>query len=122
MTLRNSEGFTLLEVLVSFVILSGAIILAFQIGNTSLKGLQIARDRSHEFEVVEGELARQLAQSQFSEGTLRGITQGISWHITSTALSAESHQLFLRHPLLVKAFGQGEAPLIETITLARDNP
>lgn len=76
----GDEGFTLLEVLVAFVILAGAVILGFRIFSDGLRGLQTARERSELTAVARRELARLELSSALRAGSFTGVdAEGFTW-------------------------------------------
>lgn len=80
------EGYTLLEVLVAFVILAGTVIMSFRIFADGLGRLNDA-DRQIEMVTLAQELmARLQLATRLKAGTTGGNTGGLGWTITLTPL------------------------------------
>lgn len=116
MRARAEDGFTLVEVLVAFVILAGAIILSFQIFADGLRRLSAVEARTNAVNVAKLELARLSNSKNISEGVTTGTTEGIAWKITVTPVAGVA-----AFKVEVRAAGAGDktegAPIIETILL-----
>jgi general secretion pathway protein I len=121
---RGEDGFTLVEVLVAFVILSGAIILSFQIFSDGLRRLTGVELRMRQVNIARAELEKVSASGAIFEGVQIGTTDGVSWKISIKNLADAS----IYNPLQVQPFkvvvdvidpdGKGNAtPIIETIIL-----
>ena len=114
----GEEGFTLIEVLVSFAILSGAIIMAFQVSASSIGALKDALSRSRAVEVVQAEMDKRMARGTMSAGSTQGQTDNIAWSLIATPLEDLSQEGALR-PWLIKGYAEGPVPILETVILAR---
>ena len=66
----GQEGFTLIEVLVSFVILSGAIILTFQIFSDGLLGVEVSRAKAQEVISAEQLIGQLSLRADLQAGTM----------------------------------------------------
>ena len=79
---KSEEGSTLVEVLVAFVILAGAMILSLRIFADGLRGLEKAQERSAMAAVARRELARLELSPALQVGNFLGTDdQGFSWSI-----------------------------------------
>lgn len=83
---KAKDGFTLVEVLVAFVILAGAVILSFQIFADGLRRLSEVEARTKAVSIAKSELARLSSSKNISEGVTRGTTEGVAWKITITPI------------------------------------
>ena len=81
---KAEDGFTLVEVLVAFVILAGAVILSFQIFADGLRRLSTVEARTKAVGIAKSELARLSSSKNVSEGATTGTTEGVAWKITVT--------------------------------------
>ena len=117
MSASNHDGFTLLEVLVSFTILSAAIIFAFQISSSGLNTLRAAQERSREFAIVQAELTHRIASGSLEDGAVQGQTGAANWRIVTSALNeSDTNQIGVRLHV-VRAYGGEDRALIETIVM-----
>ena len=117
MNAGNEDGFTLLEVLVSFTIFSAAIVFAFQISSSGLNTLRAAQERSREFAIVQAELTRLIASRSLEDGTVQGQTEAAKWRIVTSALNeTDSNRTGVRLHV-VRAYGNDDRALIETIVM-----
>ena len=81
----GEKGTTLLEVLVAFVILAGAMILSLRVFADGLKGLELAEERSAMAAVARREIARLELQPRLLAGDSAGNDdQGFAWSIEIT--------------------------------------
>jgi general secretion pathway protein I len=81
---KGEEGYTLLEVLVAFVILAGAVIMSFRIFGDGLHRLNQA-DRQVRMVTVAQELLTSLQLAPgLAAGTTTGQASGFAWTITLT--------------------------------------
>jgi general secretion pathway protein I len=83
---RGEEGSTLIEVLVAFVILAGAMILSLRILAGGLAGVEKAREHSAMAAVARREIAALELQPRLQVGEFTGKDeQGFAWSIGITA-------------------------------------
>ena len=116
MRTKAEDGFTLVEVLVAFVILSGAVILSFQIFADGLRRLSAVEARTKAVNVARSELARLSSSRNISEGVTTGTTDGVNWKITVTPI--EGIAAFKAEVRATESSDKTEAtPVIETILL-----
>jgi general secretion pathway protein I len=81
----GEEGSTLLEVLVAFVILTGAVVLSFRIFGDGLAGLRAAEERSVMVAIARRELARLELSPRLEAGRLAGDGGGdFAWSVELT--------------------------------------
>lgn len=126
MTDSRDDGFTLVEVLVAFVILSGAIILSFQVFSDGLRRLAVVETRMKEVNIARAELERVSAHGTMSEGVQTGTTDGVMWKISIKNLandpSGKSSRIiaFEVNVDVIEPAGKGKAiSVINTIILSR---
>lgn len=81
---RGEEGYTLLEVLVAFVILAGAVIMSFRIFGDGLHRLNEADQQARMVTVAQALMARLQLAPRLSAGTTTGRSDGFTWAITLT--------------------------------------
>lgn len=118
MRTKAEDGFTLVEVLVAFVILAGAVILSFQIFADGLRRLSAVEARTKAVNIAKSELARISGSKNISEGVTAGTTEGIAWKITITPVGGIA--AFKVEVRAADAVGKTEGPpVIETILLGR---
>jgi prepilin-type N-terminal cleavage/methylation domain-containing protein len=84
--MKRQEGFTLIEVLVSFVILSGAIILSFESYSSGLRTLHQAQDAIDAQAVAQSVLTRVLADEQNVGDGEKGKAGQFEWQISMRAI------------------------------------
>ena len=120
------DGFTLVEVLVAFVILAGAVILSFQIFADGIRRLSAVETQTKAVNVARSELARLSASKNISEGVTAGTTEGIDWKITVSPIDgiaangASTMRPFKVEVRAVDAADKTEgSPVIETILFGR---
>lgn len=113
---KAEDGFTLVEALVAFVILAGAVILSFQIFADGLRRLSAVEARTKTVNVAKSELARLSSSKSISGGVTTGTTEGIAWKITVTPVAGIT--AFKVEVRATDASDKTETiPVIETILL-----
>ena len=125
-TQDSEAGFTLVETLVAFTILAGAIIVSFQIFASGLRQQAAVEDRKSVMTIARTELDRLALQPALQDETRLGQTGEVEWQITIKALAGNSApQDSLLRPFLVsfrqrfEGAPQASDPLLETVLLAR---
>lgn len=81
MSVRDKDGFTLIEVLVAFAILASAIIIGFQIHEDGLRRLASGENKNRILAVSKYELAKLNAAPLTNFDGRSGVTNGVSWKI-----------------------------------------
>jgi prepilin-type N-terminal cleavage/methylation domain-containing protein len=84
MKFSDNEGFTLIEVLVAFVILASAIIIGLQIHEDGLRRLALGENKNRILAVAKYELAKLNSASLTNLNERAGVTEGVSWRIVVT--------------------------------------
>lgn len=127
MTSRE-DGYTLVEALVSLAILSGAIVIAFNILATSLRGIKRVETEQRVLAAVEDEFVTLRMQRTLKREEIAGRTGETAWKIVVTPLLADGAEPDLRvRPFRITATVDGKETanpqvILETILLARDQP
>jgi general secretion pathway protein I len=82
----GERGSTLLEVLVAFAILTGAVVLSFRIFSDGLRGVQIAEERSEMAAIARREIARLELSAMLQPAHFTGKDDnGFSWFVEIAA-------------------------------------
>lgn len=125
-TQDNEAGFTLVETLVAFTILSAAIIVSFQIFAAGLRQQSEVENRKALTAIARHELDLLTLKPVLKPGTIRSKSDGVNWEITIAALSVGPGQegIGLRpfHVAFRKVDGENAAPgepLLDTVLVAR---
>ena len=114
----------LLEVLVAFVILAGAVILNLRIFGEGIRGLEAARERSLMMDIARRELARLELVPTLKTGGLNGTGDGFAWSIEITQQAGKPSAAKGVVPFRVKVkVGKDSRPgaypvAVETVLLA----
>ena len=118
------SGFSLVEVLVAFTIMAGAIILSFQIFADGLRRLTEVEERVKAVDIARFELSRLTLSGKLEDGSISGVTEGISWKVTVTIVEKKSDDFASGLRVFrVSVFagdrndGVADVPLIETLAL-----
>jgi|GEM_PF-2719136 len=119
---ENEDGFTLIEVLISFAILSGAILLAFETGANSARAIRIAEQKTKAMEILRSEINRFAADAGAAALGRTGITQDVVWQIEVRALEGDGPWPNQSQAFLVKATAKPGDAEIETIVVRRVVP
>lgn len=120
--IAEEEGFTLVEVLVAFAILAGAIVLSFQVFADGLRRVTSAESRIRAIDVARAEIARLTVARTMTEGMQTGTANGIKWQVTIRPLHGFMENSAVR-PFRVEVRvndgenGPPDEPVIETIVL-----
>jgi len=113
----NEDGFTLIEVLVSLVVLSGAILLAFETGANSVRAIRSAEQKTKAMEVLRSEVDRFAADDGVNARV--GTTKDVKWQIAVRALDGDYSWPNQTQPYLVTASAEPGGAEIETIIVRR---
>jgi type II secretory pathway pseudopilin PulG len=122
----GQSGFTLVETLVAFTILAGAIIVSLQIFAAGLRQQDAVEQRKDLMAVARAELDRLALQSTLDPGITSGRSGGIEWQVMVTELGPgkDAQGLTLRpfhatFRVIVAGGESGDEPVLETVLLAR---
>ena len=130
MNVRHEEGFTLIEVLVAFAILSSAIIIGLQIHEDGLRRLASGENQNRILAVARYELAK-LNVSPISDFAPKaGATDGVNWIIVIEPIANNDQQPSVGGLGLAKAkiFAalktkpELKDPVLETLVLTQVKP
>ncbi|MDE2385456.1 MAG: type II secretion system protein [Alphaproteobacteria bacterium] len=116
---RDDQGFTLVETLVSFVILSSTILMALKALNDGLLALRRVGEASRRAEIIAAELDKHLLAGDLAHGPISGETGGVAWSISARPLADEAPGRNPLRPWLVTASGADGATIASTIVLLR---
>ncbi len=121
---RRDEGFTLVEVLVAFAIMAGAIIMAFNIFGDGLRGLKSAQVRSHQIQVAQHQIDLAATAISLSEGTMLITDENVKLRVEVQALPDFKGGLkFIQKPFRIGVFlddpKSTAAPILETIIITK---
>ena len=124
----NETGFTLVETLVAFTILVGAIIVSFQIFSSGLRQQAAVEERKSLMAIARTELDRLALQPALKDETRIGQTGEVEWQITIKPLASNlAPQDSLLRPFYVSFRQRHDGiadeiePLLETVLLARQS-
>lgn len=86
---QSNRGFTLLEVLVAFAILSLSLLVIFRIYSTGFRGIGTADWKLQAIALAKSKLASVGIDEQLSVGTATGVSDdGFAWELTISAFAA----------------------------------
>ncbi len=87
---QNSFGFTLLEVLVAFVVLAAVLGVILRINAQVLEGTHRASERQLALMLAQSQMDRVLANAQLEPGQMRGAfaTEGYRWELEVLPMAA----------------------------------
>jgi general secretion pathway protein I len=89
---RHQRGFTLIEVVVAFVLLTLVLSLGFQIFSTGMTRGSELDARSRALEIAQSQLAAAGTTTPFQEGQLQGESDDRRFHWTTTVTPTEEGQ------------------------------
>jgi prepilin-type N-terminal cleavage/methylation domain-containing protein len=108
--MKHQDGFTLIEVLVSFVILSGAIILSFESYASGLRTLHQAQDTVDAQAVAQFVLSDALANEQNVSDGKKGQVGQFNWKLSVQTVGTEESPSLRPLAITVQVFDrQGKA-------------
>lgn len=121
---HHDEGFTLIEVMVAFAIMAGAIIMAFSVFGDGLRGLKLAQERSDHIQVAQHQIDLASTAANISEGTRLITDENLKLRVVVQAVSnIEGGQKFIQKPFKIEVFlddtKSSAAPILETIIIAK---
>lgn len=120
----HDEGFTLVEVLVAFAIMAGAIIMAFSVFGDGLRGLKLVQERSHQVQMAQRQIDLASAATNIHEGTTLITEENVKLRVVLQVLRGfEGDQKFVQKPFKIEVFfdntKNSTTPILETIILAK---
>ena len=118
----NDQGFTLIEVLVAFAILSVAIISSFQIFSDGLRQIKTAEQRSAEISAARAVLDQFISRPNLNIREEVGLTGSLKWKIVVVPMTEISPDIL---PLRIAVSIEEQASsrvLLETIILQKKAP
>ena len=89
---RAQAGFTLVEVVVAFVMLTLVLSVGFQIFSTGMSRAGDLEDRSHALDIAQSQLASAGMESVLQDGQSQGDTEDRKYHWTTTVSATEEAQ------------------------------
>jgi general secretion pathway protein I len=89
---RGERGFTLIEVLVAFVLLTLVLSLGFQIFSTGMTRASELDDRSRALDIAQSQLAAAGTATPFEQGQLQGDSEDRRFHWTTTVMPTDEGQ------------------------------
>jgi type II secretory pathway pseudopilin PulG len=121
---RNQEGFTLVEVMVGFVIVAGAIIMTFQVFSDGLRALNASQTRAYETIAAQHQIDQASLFGRLTEGTKLINEDGVKLRVVTSSVNGfEREQFFLLRPYKLSVFrddGKDQTePILETILIAK---
>ena len=121
---NHDEGFTLVEVLVAFAIMAGAIIMAFSVFGDGLRGLKSAQERSHHTQVAQHQIDLACTATNISEGITLITDENVKLRLVVHVLpDFKGGQKFIQKPFKIAVFlddpNGSAAPILETIIIAK---
>jgi type II secretory pathway component PulJ len=123
----NEDGFTLVETLVAFTILSAAIIVSFQIFNSGLRQHAMVTERKAIMEIARAELDKLALEPVLEAGTVSGHSDKGDWQIEMRELKEQNglssdanlHSFYVAFRLLDNGAADSNPIILDTILLAR---
>ena len=121
---NHDEGFTLVEVLVAFAIMAGAIIMAFSVFGDGLRGLKLTQERSHQTQVAQHQIDLASTAANISEGTTLITDENVKLRVVVQALlDSGGGQKFIQKAFKIVVFlddtKYSVTPILETIIIAK---
>jgi len=89
---RTQAGFTLIEVVVAFVMLTLVLSVGFQIFSTGMARAGDLEDRSHALDIAQSQLAAAGTESALQEGQAQGDSEDRKYHWTTTVSATDEGQ------------------------------
>jgi prepilin-type N-terminal cleavage/methylation domain-containing protein len=119
----DDDGFSLIEVLVAFTILAGAIIMTFQVFGDGMRRFKITQSHEQEMIHAQHEIDQLSLANTLEEGVKDVKIVETTLHVTIKRVKIEGAQNYLLHPFLISVFRSGEEkgaiPLLDTILIAK---
>ena len=82
--MRRSGGFTLIEIVVAFVLLAGVLVVGFEIFSSGLRRAGNLDEQARALVIAQSRLAAAGAEEQFKEGETRGDDGPFRWTLSVT--------------------------------------
>ena len=121
---QHEAGFTLVEVLVAFAIMAGAIIMAFNVFGDGLRGLKLAQTRSQQIHVAQHQIELAALAANISAGTTLITDEHVKLRVVVQVVQDyDGGRKFIQKPFKISVFlddtKNGKAPILETIIMAK---
>jgi prepilin-type N-terminal cleavage/methylation domain-containing protein len=121
---HNQDGFTLIEVMVAFAILAGAIIMTFQVFGDGLRGLHNNQTRATEMALAQKQMDQLSLAEKIIEGTTEVSQSDIELRIVvSPVKNVGTTQTFQQRPFKIAIYRiqdkENAEPILETILIAK---
>lgn len=118
----GEDGFSLVEVLVAFAVLAGALLAGFRVFGDGIYRISAGQERIAVLNVLRGQLSEEMARISQTAGERRGTTGGVAWVVTvSTAGLSASQAPFSAMAWRLRIAEDrpdGTAQVLETIVIA----
>lgn len=125
---QTEAGFTLVEALVAFAIMAGAIIMAFSVFGDGLRGLKFSQTRSHQTEVAQHQIDLASLAATITAGTKLVTDENVNLRVVvQTVPDFDGGLKFIQKPFKISVFlddsKNAAIPILETIIIAKpDQP
>jgi prepilin-type N-terminal cleavage/methylation domain-containing protein len=121
---KDDDGFSLIEVLVAFIILSGAIISAFQVFGDGLRGLGAGQSRAREVAIAQHQIDLLSISQTLVQGVINIAVENVKLRIVTAPIPVFVNGsgftiLLFKVSVFLGDQKNSNAPILETILLAK---